>query len=565
MGLAARHPDNETYARQMIAYLPFATHRQALRAYQYMMDDPRLDPWVMAQVALFDRFFLLTCLLKRTDASHPWLYERCRELERTPDGCIDLWARNHYKSSLITFAGAIQEMAKDSAMYQDLAPPDAAWRGPGKEITIGIFSHNRPTAKAFLRQIMVECEQNPVLPYCWPDVFWKNPKREAPSWSLDAGLILQRRSNPKEATVEGWGLVDGQPTGKHFKLMIYDDVVTRESVTTPEMILKTTEAWELSRNLSSAYDHTGHTRTWMIGTRYNYADTYQTIMERQVATPRIYPATADGTPDGAPVFLQPDAWAAKKREMSAYVLSCQMLQNPLAGTANEFKLEWLRRYELRPLTLNVGICVDPAHSRKKDSCDTAFAVIGIDAARNKYLLDGACHKMNLTQRWTMLKRLRNKWVNARGVQIVRIGYERYGLQADIEHFEEMMRIEKSHFPIMEVSWTRDGTDSKDDRIRRLVPDHQNWRFFYPYEGDETGAQMRAKAADKGFLVAQPIKQINEDGRVYNVVEKMKHNEYVYFPATTHKDFLDAMSRFYDLDLPPPTVFDERDLYPEPED
>ena len=31
-------------------------------------------------------------------------------------------------------------------------------------------------------------------------------------WSLDGGLVVKRKSNPKEATVEAWGLVDSQPT-----------------------------------------------------------------------------------------------------------------------------------------------------------------------------------------------------------------------------------------------------------------------------------------------------------------------------------------------------------------
>jgi len=40
------------------------------------------------------------------------------------------------------------------------------------------------------------------------------------------------------------------------------------------------------------------------------------------------------------------------------------------------------------------------------------------------------------------------------------------------------------------------------------------------------------------------------------------NEYVFFPATTQKDFFDAMSRFYDLDMSPPQVIHDSQLTPE---
>lgn len=528
-----------------IPWLHQSTMRQALRYYDDVIHHQGCTDTVLAILGRSDRFFLLTHLLHRSDAVHPWLYARCREVEAETDDYLDLWARDHYKSTLITFAGAIQEILNDP------------------EITIGIFSHNRPIAKKFLAQIARELEYNDLLKRVFNDVLWTLPRREAPVWSSEDGIVVKRQGNPKEKTVEAWGLVDGQPTSAHFRLGIFDDVVTRESVTTPEQIIKTTEAWELAQNLLSSQ----HPRRWMIGTRYKYADTYDQLVTRGAVKTRIYAATDDGTIDGNPVFLRQDVWEKKKSESSIATLACQQLQNPSAGSEQEFKPEWLRKYEVRPLTLNVYIMCDYAGGRHSSgSSKTAMAVVGVDTALNKYLLDGACHKMSLTERWSMLKKLRNRWVQAPGVQIVEVGYERYGAQTDIEHFETMMELESREgnqgaFDIKELNWPRDGSHEKDNRIRRLEPDLRNWRFYFPYVGDMTKRQIEAVTRGQPYLVSQPIKQKNEDGKLYDIVELMIRNEYLFFPNTPLKDFLDATSRLYDMDVVPPIIYNERDLLP----
>ena len=535
---------NLEYARQVCDFLPTASYVQALKVYDEVTGDKNLDSVVIAEMGLCDRFFLLTMILNRGDAYHPWLYERCREVEASPDGHIDLWAREHYKSTIITFAGTIQEFAKE--------PP----------MTIGIFSHTRPIAKAFLQQIKQECERNAMLPVLYPDSFWVNPEKQAKPWSLDGGLRMKGWTPSNTMSIEAHGMVDGQPTSKHFKLMIYDDVVTRESVSTPEMIQKTTEGWELSRNLS-AINEDGKRRTWYIGTRYNFADSYQTMLDRKVAVPRIYPATDDGSVDGNPVFFSVDDWEERKRETKGATLAAQMLQNPLAGEEQKFKPEWIRRYEVRPQTLNVYIMCDPAGNEKKDdNCNTAIGVVGVDAQLNKYLLDGVCHKISLPERWALLKKLRRKWLQAPGVQIVQVGYERYGMQSDIAHFEEMMKIENYFFDIKELSWPREGSGAKNARIGRLEPDLKNWRFFFPYDGEQTKLQTKAIESGKGHLVSKPIKVLNHHGQPYDLVKWFLTNEYVFYPATTLKDFLDMLSRIYDMEIVAPTLYDDADLIPE---
>jgi hypothetical protein len=261
-----------------------------------------------------DLFFLLTVGMKRRDINNDWLYDRIREVEASPNGHLDLWAREHYKSTIITFGLSIQDALKNP------------------EKTNGIFSHTRPIAKAFLEQIKRELEQNTFLKDLFPDVLYKNPQSESPKWSLDSGLILKRKTNPKEATFEAWGLVDGQPTGKHFDTLTYDDVVTRESVTTPEQIKKVTEALELSYNLGSR----GGVRRF-IGTRYHSNDTYKTIMSRGSVIPRIYTATDNGKADGNPVLMTAEQLAEKRRDMGPYTFGTQMLQDPVADKAMGFK------------------------------------------------------------------------------------------------------------------------------------------------------------------------------------------------------------------------------------
>ena len=423
-----------------------ATRGQAEKFYFNAYKNPSFGDEQIAHLARKDRYFLATRLLGRKDLRHDWQYARAREVEANPDGYLDLWAREHGKSSWITFAGIIQEIINDP------------------EITIGIFSFNKPTARKFLRQVKYELESNRKLQQLFPDILYADTKKESPRWSEDSGIVVKRKGNPKEATVEGHGLVDGQPTGAHFLLRVYDDVVTVDSVTSPEMIQKTTEAWSLSDNLG-ARGPSGMARAWHIGTRYHFGDTYQSMMDMGAVIPRIYPATDTGYRDGDPVFLPKDVWEDKKKRQTTTVLAAQMLQNPSAGTAAIFDKDWLKFMDVRPATLNVYILCDPASSKKKGSDKTAIPVIGLDAAGNKWLLDGWHHKMGLAERYRRIKELRKVWMRMPGVQSVKVGYERYGSTSDLEHFEIEMQRDKDEFEITELAWPREGPGSKTDRVQ----------------------------------------------------------------------------------------------------
>jgi len=453
-----------------------------------------------------DLFYLLSIACKRPDINNDWLYDRCREVEASPNGHLDLWAREHYKSTIITYGKSIQDILGSHG--EDPLP---IWKG--MEITIGIFSHTRPIAKAFLEQIKTELEINEYLKSLFPDVLYDQPTSQAPKWALDSGIIVKRKTNPKEATVEAWGLVDAQPTSKHFYLMVYDDVVTMESVNTPEQIKKVTARWEMSSNLSAKG---GVKRT--IGTRYHVYDTYQVMMDRGVVRPRIHTATESGKWPGKSVLYTDAELMEKRKEQGPYTFGTQMLQDPIADKAMGFKKEWLKFYKKLPDTKgwNIYLTIDPAGEKKKTNDFTVMEVTGLAPDQNYYLLDGVRDRLNLTERTNKVFELHRKW-NPKAV-----GYEKYGKDSDIEHIQYVMEEENYRFNIIALG----GKLAKEDRIRKLVPPYEQFRYYMP----------------------EQLTYIDYEGIARDYVKQFIEDEFTAFPVAIHDDMLDCRARIMDPKL-----------------
>ena len=542
------------------------------------------DFWLVNFQAHTDRnpFRMPRKVVRAIAPSH---YRGCRTVQKiesvpsVPTNCITVEGGLYcvgkqliptHNSSIITFALTIKDILNDP------------------EITVGIFSFNRPTARAFLSQIMREFETNNYLKWLYPDILYADPRKESPKWGEEGGIIVKRRGNPKESTCESWGLVDGQPTGRHFRLRVYDDVVTRESVTTADQIKKTTDAWELSENLGVAPERGGAVR--YIGTRYHLNDSYAEMLRRKAVTPRLYPATHNGKFDGKPVYFSDAYWARLLRTRSRQSIAAQQLQNPMADEDATFRPEWLRSYEIRPRTLNVYIMADPSKGRGADSDNTAMSVVGVASNGAKYLLDGVCHRMTLSQRWTFLRGFYRKWSATPGVQHVAVGYERYGAQSDDEYFQEQMLldhkkgVENAVFDIEELNWVREGGQSKRERVERLEPDFRNSRFYLPLavlhnarpatwrvetnpeaknfqeieytnldiQRPLTALQLRTFEAGSPDLIAKAIKCYDQDRHVYDLTTHFI-SEYVSFPHGRFRDLVDATSRVFDMEPIEPTI------------
>ena len=451
-----------------------------------------------------DLYYLLVRVCGRVDmlprsgepgfVDNQFAFERCREVEANPDGYVDLWSREHFKSSIITFGLTLQKILKNP------------------EITVGIFSHTRPIAKAFLRQIMRELEENKTLRAAFPDVLWEDT-RQSPKWSEDDGIIVRRRSNPKEATVEAWGLVDGQPTSKHFTDLLYDDVVVRDSVTTPEMIEKTMTSLEQSYNLGVT---PGGSRR-MAGTRWHFSDAYRTVVDRGSFMKREHPGRKGGTEDGESVYWSDEIHLKKRADYGPYTYAAQILMNPKADALQGFRREWLRHYKkIKPATLNWYLCFDAASSKKKGSDYTAGWAIGLGLDGNYYCIPIVRDRLNLKERGDRL------FEAHRTYKPKQVRYEKYGLMSDIEHYQARMENENYRFQITEVG----GQTSKQDRIKRLVPLFEAGRIWLPESHYVTDWQKTT----------------------HNLVHDFIEEEYYPFPVGLHDDMLDSLARICEPDL-----------------
>ncbi|MGI9451980.1 MAG: phage terminase large subunit [Geminicoccaceae bacterium] len=450
-----------------------------------------------------DLYYMLTRVCRRHDArflESNWVFDRCLEVEMDPDNRLDLWFRGGYKSSIITQTLTLQDIIRDP------------------EITIGIFSHTRPNAVTFLEQIMREIEDNPLLHELWPDVFWRNPRRDSKQWSRQSGLILQRRGNPKEATLEAWGVVEGQPTGRHFDMMIYDDLVSREQVGSELMIAKTTGAMELSLNLGSK-----NVRRRFIGTRYHFADTYHEMMRRGMVRSRTYSARDS---EGQARFYSDDELDAKRREQGLSTFSAQMLQQPTVDSIMGFREEWLKYYDDKEIShhgMNIYIICDPAHGKREHNDYTSIWVMGLSADRHYYALDFVRDRLTPTEIGKRIIRL-HRYYNAGGRTgaVKKVGIERYGAMAHRDLIYALQREQNYRFEIIELS----GQLKKEDRIVRLQ-----------------------KPFEEGLIVL-PRHAFREDyeGKMRDIIHDFVHLEYLPYPAVSHDDGMDSLSRVLDEEL-----------------
>lgn len=490
-----------------------------------------------------------------------WLYERCRETERYPDGHIDLWARGHFKSSIAIKLAIIQE---------HLINP---------RLTVCLISYEKSFAEETLKYIKGVYEENEDLKYLFPEVFYQKPDTQARSgqWT-SKGIWLPQNQENSFASLTVCSIAKLK-TGHHFDKLFYDDIVVRENATKLLMVRMRQQFTNSKSMMQKGPDSIK--RLSLVGTRYHKDDTYQWLIDHKIVIPRVHEATHNKKLDGNPVYLSKDEWEDIKKG-DPYQVACDYLLNPISSATAVFDVRLIKKFEnTRPL--DVFILVDPADSKGEHSDRTCMIVVGVDQSFNQYILDGIIDKLDIGERWTALKTLHKKWdayCDDYGTD-VRVYYEKFGMNSDIGAMGNFMRTEDYEFDINPVSFGTLGKATKEMRIRRIVGDINRGKVYFPkfvrrvINGITQDFEWDAIDTEEGHKVVYTLVNLNDkfpslskhidDYSIDRPVLKhqlpisnidYQHNEYDFiiemlpelidFPYAKHDDAPDAWSRYYDV-------------------
>ena len=403
--------------------------------------------------------------------------------------------RGHFKSTIITFGRSIQEIIRT--------------HGEGsnhKEHCIGIFSCTRPLSVQFLREIKTEIETNILLQELFPDIFYTNPQREAITWSEQNGLILKRKRNRKEATLEAWGIVEGQPTSKHFDLCIGDDILTHEMALTKYSLDKVTESWKQAQALITREGK------WLYaGTRKSFGDVYSYMIDKNIVQSVIYSTHDD---EGNPYYLTEEEIQGWKKKMGPRVFASEMEQNPMKDSISAFDITNLMSHEIKDLSkLTLFMVCDPANKKKKTSDYTAMVIFGVDAGGNILIIDGIRDRLNTKERWLALYMLYKEYSD----HLKWIYYEQVGLAIDLDYYKLKMDIEGWYF---------------DHLFIELCPSIPKTERINSIDGFIIEKKLRVplKLPKRTIL-----------GEFYDFIASFINDEFIHYPFSAHDDILDCVA------------------------
>lgn len=370
---------------------------------------------------------------------HRQVTETLEKVEKGKRRGLFLLPRGHLKSTQITVSYTLQRI---------LANPN---------VRILITNALLDNSKAFLREIKSHFEKNEKLKALFGD--WTNQDEK---WSESQVIVKKRTAFHKEPTVQITS-VDKSVVSQHYDLIIADDLVTRESISTKEQRLKLIKYY---KDLLDLLEPGG--TLLVIGTRWHYDDLYGWLLSENVERSHFEVMVRKVIENGEPVFPQKFSLEyinQLKLEKGSYEFNSQYNNDPVSEDSADFKKEfikWIPSIAIDPSKGQTYITVDPAVSKEAGSDFTGIVVNSLQGGQWK-IIEARKAKFNPTELVDEMLYLYRKYKTSyRTMAIEDIMYTRaidYDLTRRMQETGEWFSVEK----------VRHKNRRKEDRIRALIP------------------------------------------------------------------------------------------------
>lgn len=302
-----------------------------------------------------DLFFLCREILTYKDLL-PRVHQQVCDIYGTPDPSKPIEDQNEVKNYLILDPrGEFKTSISLGKTIQNWInfPEHATLRMAGKE----------PLVKAMVQEIKDQFLTNSTLRELYREHVPFSTKRGeeglAPSdFGTAYGMSNPSRKKPRKEPTISISTLDSAKASTHYEWVTGDDLVHETNYQTRDLLNKTIDAWDHSRNLLNPRSYRE-----LLGTRYDWSDLYGKIIETNKGQWRIHSRPIwtddlkfaqkngfyihDGYKEGDILQLHPERWSLQEladiQSDNEYLFNCQRLNNPVPAVADNFPMVELIR------------------------------------------------------------------------------------------------------------------------------------------------------------------------------------------------------------------------------
>jgi predicted phage terminase large subunit-like protein len=400
--------------------------------------------------------------------------------------------RGTFKSSIVTIGFTLQYLLND----------------PNARVLIDSETYSK--AKNFLAEIKGHLEDNrkfreifKTIHGVYPDSDKKNPSTRWTDSMVDLACRTYKR---KESSIMCSG-IDKSINGMHYDLIIADDLHSEKNVTNKEQIEQVIEHYKLCFSLLDP-----GCSMIVIGTRWDYQDLYQYILENERYRYNIIIRAS--IEDGELLFperLTPEFLEEQKKGQGNYIFSCQYMNNPVDDETATFKQSYFKSINwdlVKDRPINWFLAVDPSMEGPYSDY-AAFVLCGMDHMQELYVRQIHRAKMNYSE---IIDLMFDWYIKYKPRSIA---LETIATQKNIQY---MLNNEQKNrgiwLPVKEI---KSRTASKESRIEALAPYYEFGRIHH----------------------------INESNQISELEYELLH-----FPKGSHDDVIDALATILEIASPP---------------